>query len=574
MDNRTDLNNDTKNTENTEKRTIKRDNIEIDNSVFENSTVFCAAEEKPKKKSRLSPIKKGIISISSLALVTAIVLVVVLFVLPNDKDTVTESSSTLATTEFTVMTVDENKIKSVKVKNQKDSFELISEPTTAEDGTASLKWLAKGYEHIDFSTPEYMVDAVTAVKALKKFNMNDAPTVSSDTSSGENDPYGFNQPYANLDVALTDGSGYNVTVGNVSPDKSGRYIKIDGEGEYASHSSLAYLISTSTIDCVGNALVDCVNIVSAPAFVPNGEDDPYFEEGSLTSFDKILIGGSRHKNTIKVICPSDDLSLLSYMIEEPSEQAANDESINSILTLAAGVYNNGAYCFDYKKSDLKKYGLDKPYVTYYIKAGDRYIDMKISNVNEDGYYAYTISYSTDGGKTVIDNNIIYKLGAEGFEFIELPSEKIYFEKLFVEYVKYVKSMTVTVNGQKPHTFTLDHEKGKESNFTVTTESGKEIDKDEFCYYYARMLYLSALENDETSYNTGNDYTIKFNISYTTEGKADDEIAIYPYKNNVRRYIYKLNGKGTALVSSTLVEDLINCLDPLAKGEKIGNRYAN
>lgn len=564
-------------TDSAPERSFKREKIEIDDNVFENSTVFCPAEEKVKKKSKLTPIKKGIISISSLAIVTAVVLVLVMFVMPKDDDSTEEEVSSSAGTEISVMTVSADKIESVKVANQNDTFVIIPKADKDDEGAVTYKWLVKGYEHIDFSTPEYMVDAVTDITAIKAFDIDESALESAEsTESGseETDSYGFSQPYADVSVALTDGSGYSVTVGNVSPDKSGRYIAISGEGEYAEYEGKAYLISTSTIDCVGNALNNCVNLISAPAFASTGDDDPYYTDGELTSFDKLLIGGELHKDTIKVICPSDDLSLLSYMVEEPSEQAANDENINEILSLTTGVYNSGAFVLDYKKSDLKEYGLDNPYVTYYIQVGDRILDMKISKANEDGYYAYIIKYSTDGGKTFVDNNIIYKLNSNGSEFIEYTSEDIYFEKLFIEYVKYVESMTVTVNGGSAHKFTLNHEEGNAASFTVTTEKGKEIDKDQFCYYYARLLYLSALENEDSSYSTVSDYVIKFNITYTEEGKNADEIIIYPYASNVRRYIYKLNGKGTALVSRSLVDDIIDCLDPLANGQEIGNKYAN
>lgn len=575
--------------ENTEKRTLKREQIEIDESLFENSTLFGESEVKEKKKSKLSPIKKGIISISSLALLTAVVLVVVMFVIPkggDDNETI-DTSSVATKTEFEVMTIKPADIKQVTVKNDSDNFTLIPKETTDSEGNTGYAWLAKGYEHIDFTTPAYMIDAIINVKALKKFDIDEAAIVnaesdttasdstsSGDTESGANDPYGFSKPYSVLKVELNDGGGYKVTVGSVSPDKSGRYINISGDGDFKKHEKTAYLVDTSVINCVGNSLLNSVNMISAPAITSSGENDEYFDSGELIKFDELLIGGRLHKNTIKVICPSDDLSLLSYMIEEPNEQAANDESVNSILGIVGGVYNSGAYVLDYKNSDIKKYGLDNPYLTYYIKVGDRYIDMKISELQDDGYYAYTVNYSNDGGKTVVDKNIIYKLNAEGYEYFELKSEEIFFEKLFIEYVKYVESMSVTVSGEPTHTFTLDHEEGNEAHFTVTTEKGKEIDEDEFCYYYARLLYLTALENDDTDYAVGDDFVIKFKISYTTEGKADDEIVIYPYDKNVRRYVYKLNGNGTALVSKTLVEDLINCLEPLASGKSIGNKYAN
>ena len=174
---------------------------------------------------------------------------------------------------------------------------------------------------------------------------------------------------------------------------------------------------------------------------------------------------------------------------------------------------------------------------------------------------------------MISKDIIYKLDSYNNEFIEMKAKDIYFEKLFIEYIKYVDSLTVTIDGEDAK-FTLNHDEKNAAVFTVTTNEGKEINEDEFCYYYARLLYLSALENADESYKPSGDSIISFKLTYTTEGKEADEISIYPYEKNVRRCIFRLNGKGTALVSRTLVNDLIDCLAPLKNGEKIGNKYAN
>ena len=574
MDNENKILPDAENETSTE-RGFKRDKIEVDETLFENSTIFCASEEK-KKKGRLSPIKKGLISVGSLALLTAIVLVVVMFVLPQINDVTVDTSSTESkATSFSVMNIKTDKISQVTIENENSTFTVLPEKVTAEDGSNTYKWLVKGYEDIDFTTPEYMVSAVTEITALKKFKIDtEAEPSSSDAESDEkNDEYGFLSPYAKLTVSLTDDTEYMVTVGGVSPDKSGRYIMLDGEGDIDELEGYAYLIDTSVINCVGNSLESCVNMSSAPAFVAESDEDPYFDEGSLISFDYIYIDGRLHKNKIKIICPSDDLSLLSYMIEEPNDQAANDESVNAILALTSGVYNSGAYVLNYKNSDLKEYGLDNPYVTYKFKAGNNLLDIKIGDKDENGYYAYIVSYSVDGGKTMISKDIIYKLDSYSYEFIEYKASDIYFEKLFIEYIKYVDSLTATVDGEETK-FTLHHDEKNAATFTVTTNEGREIDDDEFCYYYARLLYLSALENTDETYTPSGDSVISFKLTYTAEGKEADEISIYPYEKNVRRNIFRLNGKGTALVSSTLVNDLIDCLTPLKNGEKIGNKYAN
>ena len=226
MDNENKIITDAEN-ETSEKRGFKRDKIEVDEALFENSTVFCASEEK-KKKGRLSPIKKGLISIGSLALLTAIVLVVVMFIIPQDNDTTAGTSSTESkATSFSVMNIEKDKISKVTIENENSKFTVLPEKIKAEDGSDAYKWLVKGYENIDFSTPEYMVSAVTEITALKKFKI-DTKTVIEPSSNSEgkeeNDEYGFLSPYANLTVSLTDNTEYKVTVGDVSPDKSGRYI--------------------------------------------------------------------------------------------------------------------------------------------------------------------------------------------------------------------------------------------------------------------------------------------------------------------------------------------------------------
>ena len=124
MDNENKIITDAENEMN-EERTFKRDKIEVDETLFENSTVFCASEEK-KKKSRLSPIKKGLISIGSLALLTAIVLVIVMFILPQDNDTTVDVSSTESkATSFKVMNIETDKISKVTIQNENSKFTVF-----------------------------------------------------------------------------------------------------------------------------------------------------------------------------------------------------------------------------------------------------------------------------------------------------------------------------------------------------------------------------------------------------------------------------------------------------------------
>ncbi|MBQ9957800.1 MAG: hypothetical protein IJO89_01990, partial [Clostridia bacterium] len=134
MDNENKILPDAENETSTE-RGFKRDKIEVDETLFENSTIFCASEEK-KKKGRLSPIKKGLISVGSLALLTAIVLIVVMFVLPQINDVTVDTSSTESkATSFSVMNIKTDKISQVTIENENSTFTVLPEKITAEDGS-------------------------------------------------------------------------------------------------------------------------------------------------------------------------------------------------------------------------------------------------------------------------------------------------------------------------------------------------------------------------------------------------------------------------------------------------------
>ncbi len=568
--------------------------IEYDESLFENSTIFGSSTVTVKKR-KLSPLKKGLL-LSGIAIVLAAAILVVTLVIPEAQDT-TQASSAASTPTYTVTSFAEAKVNKVtvynsnhpdgyaiyKVENEASSSSAATS-SGASSNTVNYAWKVEGYEKYDLSSAQYLVKAVIAITSSKKydnlastkaddyeigdfsFNATASVSASSATESvSEANIYGFDTPYSVINIDAENGS-LMVIVGNTAPDGSGRYVTVSGDDSI-------YVVSESEIVYVGSDLKDLVGLLAVSYMLQDESNAGYYSEGALVKIDSIELGGTCRPKKITVESPPDELSAISYVVSSPVFRAANETSVNNILSVAtSGLSNDGAYVLGYTDADLKKYGLDNPYSTVNINIGTYKVALKfgapIEQKNADG------TFSKYYPCIVNDKDIIYRIAVpEGTEdnpdWISYKDTDVYYESLFLEYITGISSINMAF-ADKQATFNLTHSTTDNGSKTFTVDSpeaneGVTIEKKQLSYLYGRILNLSAesISNDPVP-NIEPYLTIT--IKYTDKSKQTDVIRLY--KATTRRYFYTLNGQGNALVAANRVEDLYARMNDLLSGVEI------
>ncbi len=543
--------------------------VEYDESLFEGSTVFSApVENKRKKKApRFKPTVRGIL-FSAIAVVVAAAVALTVFLLPDaDGD---GSSSQASTPTYTVVSLTEQKVADMVLYNANGSIHIypdLSEEDTSED--SGLTWLVEGYEKYDMLGAKSLVGGAIKITSPKKLAAAEGALLADDytdrladlpygteAKEGEDaNVYGFDHPYAAFTVNGTDEKdSYTVLLGCYSPDGAGRYVSVTGDKN-------VYIVNDSNFKTgkysFTTAAADLINPTMTDAIEENSGTADYFLDGILSFVDSIVLSGSCRSKMVIETAP-EELSAIMYVVTEPAFRAGNEENISNYLTIAEGrLYAEGAYVLGYSKTDIEKYGLNKPFSVIEINIGTYHTKLTFG-AEQDGYYPCIVE----------GRDIIYKVGAASNEWVSYINKDIYFDSLFLEYIANISQITVETQ-EKSVTFNLERENNDDGvDFSVKVKDYEDlnISTDEFCYYYGRLLNLAAEEYTTSSSPTDEPF-ISFKIKYIKEGRSDDEIALYRY--STRRYLYHLNGEGDALVAAAQVQDLYDCLDALLAGESIG-----
>ena len=544
---------------------------EYDESLFENSTIFGAAAHQTKKR-KLTPMMRGLV-ISGIALLTAgAVLTTVLLIPKKDQGGTTSSAASVPT--YTVTAFDEGKLDTVQVFNaiHPEGFTLVKEEVKAESTTSSASkptynWLVQGFEKYDLSGAKYLVQSVVALTSSKKYAKS-ASTITADDidvsgitfnseapQKNDNDIYGFLNPYSVIVLKGTD-LDKTVIVGNSAPDNSGRYVTVTGMDD-------VYVVSESKMAYYDSSYNDMIGLLVNDYILENEGTADYYSDGALAKIDKVVLGGSCRKKLIRIESPPDDLSVLPFVVTEPVFRAGDEESISLVMSVATtGLNTDGAYKLGYTNGDLTKYGLANPYSTLEIAVGSYHVKLSFGTLQEDGYYP-CIKEGSD---------IIYKVAAEGNEWIEYEDTDLYYDTLFLEYITGIDSIQVTTD-KKDATFELIREDPEKKNvYTIKCDQAKKgvtIDSKQLNFYYGRILDLATEEFLNEAYTPTEDAYITITIDYTDSSRTNDVIKLYKY--STRRYYYTLNDKGNSLVSANSVKDLYNCLGTLLEGKEIGRK---
>ncbi len=559
-----------------EEATPAKKKVQYDESLFEGSTVFSApTAEKKEKTPRLKPATRGVL-LSAIAVAVAAAVALTVFLLP---DTDNGGTSSTATETYSVVSLKQQQITGMKLYNANGSYRIYpkedekasSQASSQSDlsGETTLDWQVEGYERYDLSGAESLINGAISVEASKKLTaaegalladdyverLGELPYGSEAEEGEEANIYGFDHPYAAFTVdGVDENDSYTILLGCYSPDGAGRYVSKTGDKNIYIVNDAKFNNGNYDFD---NAVEDLINTTMVEPITENAGTTDYYVDGVLNYIDTIVLSGSCRSRMVVETAP-EELSAVAFVVTEPAFRAGNEDNIANILAIAEGnAYASGAYVLGYSKSDLDKYGLSDPFSVIEINIGTYKVKLSFG-AETDGYYPCIVEGS----------DIIFKVSAESNEWVAYGNKDVYFDSLFLEYIANISQITVETE-EKAVTFNLVRENdddGLDFDVKVKDYEDLKISTDELCYYYGRILKLSAEEYTTSVSPTDTPY-ISFKIKYIKEGRADDEIKLYRY--STRRYLYTLNGKGDALVAASTVQDLYDCLDALLNGETIG-----
>ncbi|MBQ8304571.1 MAG: DUF4340 domain-containing protein [Clostridia bacterium] len=497
------------------------------------STIFSAPKEhddKPKKGS--GRIKKIVAAFLSVAILIGGT-VAVIKLIPVIEETVIDSDKSAVVTELS-----SDDFERVTLKNGDKTLVLVSSITEGKD-SSTVTWTLEGYDAtlIDSYYVKQTVSELASITALRKMK-----NVDSD--------YGFDKPKA---TAVFEGrgetKGFTITVGNESPDTRGFYLK-------TTLSETVYLVENTEIAELFNDDLHYALNNNLGGFEQNSDNGDYFADGSLSTYDTIVVSGDNFPVPMKVV-KNDDDSYIGFQIITPMNRYAY-ETKDFLTAFGQGLTCAGIYSYDTSDASLKKFGLDNPFMTATITVGKESLTYKIEKVDET--YAAVVC---DGFP------MIRKVALQNLPFIDDDATDYYYKTPIVENIKDVENIILESGGQR-YEFKLWYETVKAESEGEEDEEvfhvsygGKELDGANFKKYYMQLLGISSV--DFTTKNISGAYDTVMTFKHNN-GTKDTVIGFKKYSE--QRWQYYIDDVASGLISSTDYSKLVDYTKKVAAGEKL------
>lgn len=496
----------------------------------ETSTIFASPLEHKEGK-LASPKKKRIIAV--IASVMAVMVLVggtlaVIKFIPEMQ----EKNNSSSANSITVIDFDKTKYDTVTVKNQNGEFVFL--PKTDSENN-EIKWYLKDLDE----------DKISASKTDNIISSASSISASLEITKKAYDECGFNSPFAQVMVQSKELGDFSLLLGDKSPDNFGRYL-------YCSVDEKIYLVSEDAADsfvftALDLAITDAVSPISV-----NTKNDKYVNEnGTLVSFDKLVISGSRFKQPITIV-PNDQDVGFTYKTLSPISRYADDTKVSSLFgAFSSGISVSGVYSFDTDINAQKQYGLDNADMVLDITVGGESFTYRFT-LQDDGFYALF----GDG------MNTIKKISASSAEFLSLDETGVYNKLVYIRNISELKNMTFDFEGTS-YSFDIS-ENAEDSEEKYTVYYGKKLIKSQnFQNFYMQFVSMSLID-----FSVGNLKHADLTVKITDNSGAVETLSFG--KASATEYYCFTDGKPLGKITSATYNKLVNNIKTVSQNKNVEN----
>lgn len=496
----------------------------------ETSTIFSAPAEHKEGKTA-SPKKKRIITvIASIMAVMVLVggtLAVIKFI-PEMK----EEDNSSNVNSITVIDFDKSEYDTLTVKNQNGEFVFLPKTDSESNG---LKWYLK----------DLAEDKISASKTDNIISSASSISASFEITKKTYDECGFNSPIAEVTVKSKELGDFFLLLGDKSPDNFGRYL-------YCSVDEKIYLVSENVADSFVFTALDLASTDAVSPISVNTENEKYVNEnGTLISFDKLVISGSRFKQPITIV-PNDQDVGFTYKTLSPISRYADDTKVSSLFgAFSSGISVSGVYSFDTDTVAQKQLGLDNADMVLEITVGGESFTYRFT-LQDDGFYALF-------GNGM---NTIKKVSSSSAEFLSLDETGVYNKLVYIRNISELKNMTFDFEGTSYSFDISENSEDNEEKYTVYY--GKKLIKSEnFQNFYMQFVSMSLV-----NFSAGNLKQADLTVKITDNSGAVETLSFE--KASATEYYCFTDGKPLGKITSATYNKLVNNIKTVSQNKNVEN----
>ncbi len=447
----------------------------------------------------------------------ALILVVVLgllagayFYLSNKKSK--EAEPETAGDTIKLWELDKEKISQVTVENTEGKVVIENK---------DKKWVLTAPSNFkyDQSAVDGVVSNAAAVTADKLVEEN----------ASELGQYGLDKPVT-VAVKLQDGSEKALNIGNVTPTKSGYYVKTKDDNK-------VYVLGTYPGDSLKASKADLIN---KKIFADNPDE--------VTA-----MGMEKAGQTVFAAVKKDSTE---WSLTAPIQGNADASKLSQMIQSAIGA--NFSTLVEEKAADLDKYGLKNPSYSVELEAKGVKTRLLIGDEKEKGVEAYAKFANSDE---------VFTMGLSALNFLDKPFKEIMDVFVYIVNIDDVSKISVEMDGRTDN-FDVQTDKENKDNdkFFVNGKnvSGVELEGGKvgdglFRVYYQKLIGITLSEVEIGAKPQGKP---ELTITYTLKKAPGTMKVEFIPKDD--RYAYALkNGEYTnIIVERKLIEELRPALKEL------------
>lgn len=521
-----------------EKLDLEKEILETkETATEEESTIFSDPKAHKEKKKSLSK-KSFAVKIITALLVVAILAggtFAVIKLIPEKQQEQGEETKT----SISVLSYLSKNVAEVNIVNKNGEFKLFSTKEVIDEKNTTV-WHLDDIDAslTDSSSISSVATNAVSLSASREVDIKDRPL----------SDFGLDEPVATAEVKFSDGTqGYSLTVGKVSPDNSGTYVKI-------SNKDKVYIVDSSVADAFTFEAIDFGNADPFPPAEFEGDVSSYLDgNGVLSSFDYITVSGKDFPQMLTVKPNTNDIrtTVVSYITTTPNKRYADNADL-LLSPFSNGVTVNGSYTFDLSNESLKKYGLDNPDIIISISVSSQVKTFKLSKVDDD-YYAVINE----------DSKQIKKVYSGYLTIANTKAENYYNKWISMEPIKEINNYTVIMEG-KTYSFDIKYYPDDEEKEYVVTHNGKELTASNFQSFYGDFSTLKCADFKNDAVQGEPSAVVK--LTYTLQGGVDE---IKFYKVSETKYQCFKNGVSLGRVSSLDYNKFIKSVKLISENKVTG-----
>ncbi len=501
--------------------------------------------------------------------IIAVLVVAIAVLLSIDPPSDTDASASESSSVYLVEK-DEDLLTDITVTNKKGSFKVeYSRDEFVIKELSDYERLTDNYNQI--------VQYVTSLAAKQTVEKNPKDL----------EKYGLNEPQSTVLANYSDGSTFELQVGDKGPDGESYYVKkADENAVYLLSDAKTARFLDSKLDYISTVLTTEDDFDTETVTDEDGEEEEQTVSPEINSFT--IIRNDLDDPIVFVPTKSsysnEELTSLEciYQLSSPFNANLDSDEGEEPVSLFYAISAEKVVAINITEEKYAKYGFKNPTMQLIMDAKKKKfshtvtVGSAITNKKGEVLAYYCI---------IDDNDVVYRVAADDLTWLTLDVNDILSDYIINPVLDEVKSVTVTFEDET-YTFNVSGTSGTDSSDTDDeTESaneevestsddtlevkynGKELDTDKFRNFYIFLNSLTSTSTVDEEPDGSPVMTITY--KYRSKNRSSDVVELIPYGNN--KVAISLNGDTHLVARSTYVDRAIENVEKLINNKEI-NTY--